>query len=225
MINVSLFQFLSKDLDTEVNLIMRNMRQLVLTAIFMAIILVQVLVPFLGYIPLGAVILGASVTIIQFTVAIGTIFLGLRSGLLLGGFWGLLRLWQAWTTPGSVGSLIFMNPITSLGASMLIAVIVHLVVKTTATSTNPVNSVKLGTAGALAAVVNTGVVTLVTWISATFFNLNWQKFVNLGTNQHFLGWFLTAIVGFNGIFEVIAGIIIVPLISLPLLQIKRRLYK
>lgn len=203
---------------------MRNIRQLVLTAIFMAIILLQVIVPFLGYIPLGAVIFGASVTIIQFTVAIGTIFLGFRSGLILGAFWGLIRLWQAWTTPASVGSLIFMNPITAIGASVMVAVIVHLIVKADANQTM-IKSWRLGLAGGFAAITNTFVVTFVTWISATFFKLNWQKFVNLGESQHFLGWFLTAIVGFNGIFEIIAGIIIVPVISIPLLQVKRRMTK
>lgn len=203
---------------------MRNIRQLVLTAIFMAIILVQVLVPFLGYIPLGAVVVGASVTIIQFTVAIGTIFLGLRSGLILGLFWGLIRLWQAFTTPFSVGSLIFMNPFTAIGASVLIAVAVNLVVRPSTTAAN-VKVWRLSLAGVLAAFVNTGVVTLITWIGFTFFHIDWHQFINLGQSQHFLGWFLSIIVGFNGIFEVIAGIIIVPIIALPLLQIKQRLYK
>lgn len=199
---------------------MRNVRQLVLTAIFMAIILLQVIVPFLGYIPLGAFILGAAVTIIQFTIAIGTIFLGVRSGIILGLFWGILRLWQAWTSPASIGSLIFMNPITSLGASTMVAVVVYLIVKAGKNEMQPKPWI-LGIAGAAAAFTNTFIVTLITWISNALFKINWQ--VNLGDNQHFLGWFLTAIVGFNGIFEIIAGIIIVPLISIPLLQIKRRL--
>ncbi|CAH0418261.1 ECF transporter S component [Periweissella ghanensis] len=203
---------------------MRNIRQLVLTAIFMAIILLQVLVPFLGYIPLGAVVVGASVTIIQFTVALGTIFLGLRSGLILGLFWGLIRIWQAFTTPFSVGSLIFMNPFTAIGASVLIAVAVSLVIKPTTNATN-VKVWQLGLAGALAALVNTGIVTLFTWIGFTFFHVDWHQFINLGQSQHFLGWFLSIIVGFNGIFEVIAGIIIVPVIAMPLLKVKQRLYK
>ncbi|MCM0599781.1 ECF transporter S component [Periweissella fabalis] len=203
---------------------MKNIRQLILTAIFMAIILVQVLIPFLGYIPLGAVIVGASVTIIQFTVALGTIFLGLRSGLILGLFWGLIRIWQAFTTPFSVGSLIFMNPFTAIGASVLVAVVVNLVVRPTTTATN-VRVWQLGLAGALAALVNTAIVTLFTWIGFTFFHIDWHQFINLGQSQHFLGWFLSIVVGFNGIFEIIAGIIIVPIIAIPLLKVKQRLYK
>lgn len=200
---------------------MRNVRQLVLTAVFMAIILLQVVVPFLGYIPLGAFILGAAVTIIQFTIAIGTIFLGIKSGIILGLFWGLLRLWQAWTSPASIGSLIFMNPVTSLGASTMVAVVVYWIVKKASKNELQPKPWILGIAGGAAAFTNTFIVTVVTWISNSLFKINWQ--VNLGNNQHFLGWFLTTIVGFNGIFEIIAGVIIVPLISLPLLQIKRRL--
>lgn len=203
---------------------MRSVRQLVLIAIFMAIILLQVVVPFLGYIPLGAFLLGASVTIIQFTIAIGTIFLGFKSGLILGAFWGLIRLWQAWTSIGSIGSLIFMNPLTSLLASMSVAVVVNLIVKTTATTTKDVSLLKLGFAGAMSALSNTFVVTLITWISSFFLKSSWQHFVNIGDKEHFLNWFLITIVGFNGIFEIIAGIIIVPVITIPLLQIKKRLY-
>ncbi|SUP59499.1 Pantothenic acid ECF transporter S component PanT [Weissella viridescens] len=73
-------------------------RRLVLTALFIAIILVQSLVPWLGTLPIGAFFLGASVTIITFTVAIGAMVLGpkrvhywVRYGpLILAGTLGLL---------------------------------------------------------------------------------------------------------------------------------------
>ncbi|MGL5748813.1 MAG: ECF transporter S component, partial [Weissella cibaria] len=51
-------------------------RHLVLTALFIAIILLQSIVPWLGTLPLGAFAIGAAVTIITFTVAIGAMVLG-----------------------------------------------------------------------------------------------------------------------------------------------------
>ena len=70
-------------------------RQIPLTSLFIAIILMQSIVPWLGTLPLGAFILGAAVTIITFTVAIGAIVLGPRTGALLGMVWGAYSLWHA----------------------------------------------------------------------------------------------------------------------------------
>ena len=198
----------------------KKVQDLVITAVFMAIILIQVIFN-LGYIPLGAFFVGAAVTIIQFTIAIGTILLGLRLGIMLGVFWGVLRLWQAWTTPGSLGSLMFMNPITSIGASVLIAIVVSFFIKVIKFNSKQPKVWVLAIAGALAALANTIFVTISTWLGFTMMHLDWQKLVNLGHSQDFLPWFLTTIVGFNGIFEVIAGFILVPLITVPLLKIKK----
>lgn len=51
-------------------------RHLVLTALFIAIVLLQSIVPWLGTLPLGAFAIGAAVTIITYTVAIGAMILG-----------------------------------------------------------------------------------------------------------------------------------------------------
>ena len=50
-------------------------RQMVLTALFIAIILVQSIIPWLGYLPLGAFAVGAAVQIISVTVAIGALII------------------------------------------------------------------------------------------------------------------------------------------------------
>ncbi len=99
-------------------------KYLIVATFFMAIILLQVLVPWLGYIPLGAVIVGAQPTIIQFTVALAAIILGGKWGAFLGGFWGVITLWQAWSTPGTIGSLMFQNPFTALVPRILIGAVV-----------------------------------------------------------------------------------------------------
>ena len=59
--------------------------QMVLSAMFIAIIILQSFVPFLGNLPL--VIL--DITIIHITVIVGGIVLGPQAGFLLGFTWGL----------------------------------------------------------------------------------------------------------------------------------------
>lgn len=203
---------------------MRKLVKLILTALFLAIILLQVTVPFLGYIPLGAVVVGASVTIIQFTVAIGTIALGTRQGIVLGAFWGILRLWQAWTQQGSFGSYIFMNPFTSIVSSVMVAVVVGTIARKVVASHNTTGKVGgLAIAGALAAFTNSFFVTILTWLGFNIMHFDGSALglhINLGAN--FLPWFITVVVSFNGVFEIIAGIIIVPLITVPVLKVLKR---
>ncbi|QBO35931.1 ECF transporter S component [Periweissella cryptocerci] len=203
-----------------------NMRTLVLTAVFLAILIIQVFVfPILGYLPLGAFVVGASVTIIQFTIAIGTIVIGTKQGMILGAFWGIFRLIQAWTTQGTLGSYMFMNPFTSIVPSIMVAVVVGLIARKAISSNKTSGRVGgFALAGALAAFTNTFFVTVFTWIGFNVMHFNGGtsgfKITTLGAD--FLPWFLSVIVGFNGIFEIIAGIIIVPLITVPVLKALKR---
>ena len=60
-------------------------RNMVVTAVFMAIIIIMAFVPFLGYIPLGFM----NATIIHIPVIVGAILLGPKSGAFLGLVFGL----------------------------------------------------------------------------------------------------------------------------------------
>ncbi len=64
--------------------------EMVLLSIFMTIILIQAVIPMLGYIPLGIM----NATIIQVTVAIGAILLGRKKACMLGLFFGLTSMWK-----------------------------------------------------------------------------------------------------------------------------------
>lgn len=99
-------------------------RQMVLTALFIAIILVQSIIPWLGYLPLGAFAVGAAVQIISVTVAIGALILGPARGALLGFVWGAYALWDAWTHAPVIGGLIFRNPITALVPRILVGLVI-----------------------------------------------------------------------------------------------------
>lgn len=85
--------------------------RLVVDALLMAIVLLQNIIPFLGYVPLGPF----SMTLIGLTVIVAGTALGPKDGLVIGGFWGLITFVRAFTWPSSpVAPLIFTNPLISI---------------------------------------------------------------------------------------------------------------
>lgn len=189
-------------------------RHLVLTALFIAIILLQSIVPWLGTLPLGAFAIGAAVTIITFTVAIGAMVLGPKTGALLGFIWGAYSLWHAWTSVPSIGALIFRNPITAIAPRMLVGVIIGYLywrfVKERPIAQQSAWLVGLGT---LSAFINTALVLSLTWIGFKVMNTSFTGIPDSGLAN----WLIISIAGFNGIFEMIVGAILVPLIGIPVL--------
>lgn len=197
-----------------------NSRSLVLTALFTAIILVQSVVPWLGTLPIGAFVIGAAVTIITFTVAIGAMVLGPRAGAWLGFVWGAYSLWNAWTGPmgASIGGLIFRNPITAIGPRMLVGLLIgyfYLLIKHRSIKQQ---AIWLSLFGGLAAFINTFFVLLSTWIGFTVMHTSFTGIPKSGLAN----WLVISIAGFNGIFEIITGAILVPLIGIPVLTVYQR---
>lgn len=89
----------------------KDVSRLTLTALFVALVLLFGLTP-VGLIPLGFI----NVTILCIPVLIGTIVLGLKSGLLLGAFFGLVSMMSvlgfSMTPPsGLAGALLAKSPV------------------------------------------------------------------------------------------------------------------
>ena len=184
-------------------------RHLVLTALFIAIILLQSVVPWLGTLPLGAFAIGAAVTIITFTVAIGAMVLGPRAGALLGFVWGAYSLWHAWTSAPSIGALIFRNPITAIVPRMLVGLIIgYLYWRFVKNRPMGQQTIWLAGLGALSAFVNTFFVLSITWIGFTVMHTTAFGIPDSGLANYLI----VSIAGFNGVFEIIVGAILVPLI-------------
>lgn len=101
---------------------MRDTRKIVLTALFIAIIVVMTFVPYTGYISYG----GISITTLHIPVIIGAIVLGKSGGLLLGLTWGVLNLIKAYTL-GTPEALIFMNPMISVVPRVITGFLIGLV--------------------------------------------------------------------------------------------------
>lgn len=194
-------------------------RHLVLTALFIAIILLQSVVPWLGTLPLGAFAIGAAVTIITFTVAIGAMVLGPRAGALLGFVWGAYSLWHAWTSAPSIGALIFRNPITAIVPRMLVGLIIgYLYWRFVKNRPMGQQTVWLAVLGALSAFVNTFFVLSITWIGFTVMHTTAFGIPDSGLANYLI----VSIAGFNGVFEIIVGAILVPLIGIPVLTFFNR---
>ena len=194
-------------------------RHLVLTALFIAIILLQSVVPWLGTLPLGAFAIGAAVTIITFTVAIGAMVLGPRAGALLGFVWGAYSLWHAWTSAPSIGALIFRNPITAIVPRMLVGLIIgYLYWRFVKNRPMGQQTIWLSGLGALSAFVNTFFVLSITWIGFTVMHTTAFGIPDSGLANYLI----VSIAGFNGVFEIIVGAILVPLIGIPVLTFFNR---
>lgn len=190
----------------------------IVATLFVGIILVQMIVPWLGTMPLGAFVIGASATIIQFTVALSGILLGPKYGAVVGFFWGLMSFSNALTHPGTIGSLMFQNPFTALIPRILVGLLIGLLFNYFLRNRSlAVRSVGLGILGVIAALINTIGVVLLTTIGFTVMHTNFTGI----PNQNILTW-LIGIVSFNAIFEMIVGFILVTVIGNILLPIAER---
>ncbi len=195
----------------------QSVRHLVLTALFIAIILLQAMVPWLGNLPINPLV---SVTIITYTVAIGAMILGPKTGLFLGFIWGSYSFYNAWAAGVSLGALMFRNPITAIVPRMAVGLIIGWLywrfVKNRQTARRPIFLAGLG---ALAALINTTLVVLSTWIG---FNVMHTTFTGIPAGGASVAWLLQVVVGFNGIFEMIACAIFVPVIGSVVLLVADR---
>lgn len=88
-----------------------NTRELTLTAVLTAVVLVMGLVPFLGYVPLTPMV---GFTIIHIPVLVGAYFGGRKVGGFLGLVFGLTSLFVAFTRPSGALDPIFTNPLVSV---------------------------------------------------------------------------------------------------------------
>lgn len=196
----------------------KKTKYLVVTTFFMAIVLIQMIVPWLGMLPLGAFVVGASATIIQFTVAIAAIILGPKYGAFIGGFWGVLSFINALTHPGTIGSLMFQNPFTALVPRILIgAVVGWLFNRWLRQKKAGLRTLGLGALGALSALINTVGVVLFTVVGFTVMKTNFTGI----PNHNLLGW-LVSLVSFNSLFEVITGVILVSFIGNVIVPVAQR---
>lgn len=177
--------------------------RLTIRGILIAIIIVQTMVPFLGYIPL----LATSLTIIHITVIVAAVTLGTKDGMFIGLVWGLMTMIRAWTAPTTpLDTLIFTNPIVSVLPRVLVGLVAGVVFTVLYKRTKQFYLPTI-VAAALGTVTNT---VLVLGLMGLLYTAPVAE--AYGTTSTGLFSVLLVVVGTNGIPEVIAAVIITPLI-------------
>lgn len=182
----------------------KNVFQMTITAMLVAILIIQTFIPALGYIPLGPI----DVTIVHITVILAAVLFGNRTGLIIGTVWGLLSMIRAYTQPTPF-NVVFLNPLISVLPRTLVGLVSGLVFETLSkrSSGRWVYSVTAFVGTALNTILVLGGIYLLagdTYAAA------------LGIPVSALLTALGTVVATNGLIEVIASVIILPLVALPL---------
>ena len=179
-------------------------------AIFIAIILLQDFVPFFGNIPLGPL----SITTLHVTVIIAAIVLGPVDGAIIGGIWGLLTWVRAFVAPSSpLAPLVFVNPLVSVVPRIMIGTFILMCRLVKAKYIAAVSAAIVGT------LTNTGLVLGFIYL----FYRTPAVAQTYGVNVNHLLIALETVMATNGLAELILAIIIVPMVALPVLEVRRRL--
>lgn len=177
--------------------------RLVIRAILTAIIILQTMVPFLGFIPIGI----TSLTIIHITVIVAAIVLGTKDGMFIGLVWGVFTMIRAFTSPTTpLDIVVFTNPIISVVPRVFVGLVAGLLFTIIYKKTKKVVAASI-VAAIFGTITNTVLVltlmgTLYTGLVATTYGVDASAlFVTLG-----------GIAVTNGISEVITAAILTPIL-------------
>lgn len=184
-------------------------------AIFMAIIILQDLVPFFGNIPLGPL----SITTLHVTVILAAIILGPGEGAIIGGTWGVLTWVRAFVAPTSpLAPLVFTNPLVAILPRVMIGVVAGYLFRLVLRYSHS-ERVAAILAAAVGTLTNTGLVLGLIYL----FYRTPAVAQAYGVDVSHLLPALLAIMATNGLAELVLAVIVVPLVAIPVLEVRRRL--
>ncbi|MCQ2009047.1 MAG: ECF transporter S component [Sporolactobacillus sp.] len=188
--------------------------RLVLLSVFTAIILLQNFVPFLGYIPIGAL----SLTIIHLTVIVVAIVLGPIEGAIIGGVWGMTTFIRAFTFPSSpIAPIVFTNPLISVIPRILVGFVAgYLFILLKRTKLPRI--VCMSIAALFGSITNT---VLVLGLIYIFYRVPYANYLQIDVSRLLPA--LLVVVATNGIAEALAACFISPMIANPLMIIRKKL--
>ena len=177
--------------------------------ILIAIIFVQSMVPFLGYIPTGFI----NITVIHITVIVAAIVLGPKDGAIVGAVWGIGTIIRAFTSPTSIiDTTVFTNPVVAILPRIAVGLIagwIYLWLK------NRTQKRVLGMAIASAVGSLTNTILVLGLMRVMYASAMAQAYA---TQTDLLNKLLLVIVGTNGVPEMIVAIILAPAISTAILK-------
>ena len=193
----------------------QQIRRNTIRSIFIAIIILQDFVPFLGNIPLGPL----SITTMHVTVIVAAVVLGPVDGAIIGGTWGLLTWVRAFVAPSSpIAPLVMVNPLVSVVPRILIGVVAGYLYRWISRWTQR-KKLAMTIAGIAGSLTNT---VLVLGFIYLFYRTPAVAQAYRVNVDHLLP-ALEAIMATNGTAELIFAAIAVPLIAYPVSEVHRRL--
>jgi len=184
-------------------------------ALFIAIVIIQNVVPILGYIPIGPL----SLVTIHVTVSIAAIILGTKNGAIVGGVWGLTAWVRAFAWPTSpMAVYVMVNPLISVLPRIMVGVVAGLLFHYLYKRFN--NQLAMALSGLAGALVNT---ILVLGFIFIFYQFGGIPLTKLHINA--LMPYLLGVIATNGIPEAIMAAVLVPLIATPLMRFRKSVKK
>lgn len=196
----------------------KKTKELVLYAMFIAIEMLLVFIPFLGYIPIGPL----RATTLHIPVIIAGITLGKKGGSLIGLVFGLSSLFYNTVSP-TITSFVFSPFISGNILSAVIAIVPRVLIgyiagiifeKFQKTKFNNIGIIIAGLAGSL---INTILV-----LGGIYFIFGQSYASAIGQDFNLLITYLIGIITTNGILEAVVGTIIALFVCKPLLAYTKR---
>lgn len=190
---------------------------LTITAIFVAILLLQTFVPNIGYIHILPGL--PAITTVPLTVAIYAALMGVKAGTLFGLFWGITRFIMAYVQPTDMLTiLLFQNPLIAIVPRMAAGFVPGIVEKYLGKRNEKLSGFLAGIGASL---VNTLLVIVFASIIFAHDPASLTKYMNISHSSQPLIVILLAALGVNGIVEMIFTGVLTPII-LPALKIIRK---
>ncbi len=182
----------------------KDVFQMTIIAMIVAILIIQTFVPVLGYIPLGPL----DVTIVHITVILSAVLFGSKTGLTVGAVWGLLSMIRAYIQPTPF-NVVFLNPLISVLPRLLVGWVSGLVFEALIkrTSNRWIYSVT--------ALIGTAMNTILV-LGGIYFLAGETYAAALGIPFSALMGALGAVIASNGIIEMVASMVILPIVAIPL---------
>ena len=191
----------------------KKTKKLTLLALFIAIEAVMVMVPFLGFIPIGPL----RATLLHVPVIIAAIVLGTKQGCLIGLVFGLSSLLMNTMQP-TVTSFVFSPFISGSVLSAVIAIVPRVMIGFVSGSVYQLIKNKQQTiATAVAALTNTVLVLGGIW---ALFGTSYAKAI--GQDASKLGSYFLAVSSTQSLLEAFVGVVIVVIVTKPLFALMKR---
>ena len=184
--------------------------QITILSMFLAILIAQTFIPMLGYIPLGPI----DVTIVHVTVILVAVLFGPKMGSVLGTTWGLLSMIRAYMQPTPF-NIVFLNPVVSVLPRLIVGFLSGVLFLFFRKKFS--DKVSYAVTAGIGTLTNTVLVlgSIYLFASETYAEA-------LGISETLLLGALATVAGTNGIIEMIASVIILPLIAIPLSKVISR---